>query len=122
MSRLPGEKTPAKNAQAYFRRSGRDEATATQIRKEERAADAAKMANLRRLRLEKEAAGLKRKADESIQRLRPEILRLLRERARNSRGQQKKSDEERVRGGRFSFHVRSLLSASRIQRRIDGYR
>ena len=56
MSRLPGEKTPAKNAQAYFRRSGRDEATATQIRKEERAADAAKMANLRRLRLEKEAA------------------------------------------------------------------
>ena len=51
-----GEKSHAKNAQTFFRRSARDEVAAGQIRKEERAAGAAKMANLRRLRLEKEAA------------------------------------------------------------------
>ena len=56
MPKMPGEKTAATNAQAYFRRTTRDDAAASQIRKEERAADAAKMAKLRRLRLEKEAA------------------------------------------------------------------
>lgn len=45
-----------KNAQTYFRRAEHDEATAKQIRKKERAAEATKIANLRRLRLEKEAA------------------------------------------------------------------
>ena len=51
-----GENTATKNAQTYFRRAGRDETAAKQIRKKERAAEAAKTANLRRLRLEKEAA------------------------------------------------------------------
>lgn len=45
-----------KNAQTYFRRAEHDEAAAKQIRKKERAAEATKIANLRRLRLEKEAA------------------------------------------------------------------
>ena len=49
------ENTPANNAQTYFRRAERDETAAKQIRKKERAAEAAKIANLRRLRLEKEA-------------------------------------------------------------------
>ena len=49
------ENTPANNAQTYFRRAERDEAAAKQIRKKERAAEATKIANLRRLRLEKEA-------------------------------------------------------------------
>lgn len=56
MSKPMGDKTPAKNAQTYFRGAEKDEATAKQIRKKERAAEAAKTANLRRLRLEKEAA------------------------------------------------------------------
>lgn len=56
MSKLTGNKAPAKNAQNYFRRNETDEATAKQIRKKERAAQAEKTANLRRLRLEKEAA------------------------------------------------------------------
>lgn len=56
MSKLTGNKAPAKNAQTYFRRNETDEATAKQIRKKERAALAEKTANLRRLRLEKEAA------------------------------------------------------------------
>ena len=56
MPRSTGDKSQAKNAQTYFRRTVRDEATASQIGKDERAAEAAKMANLRRLRLEKEAA------------------------------------------------------------------
>jgi hypothetical protein len=56
MSSLPGEKSHAKKAHAYFRGAQRDEAAASQILKDERAADAAKMAKLRHLRLEKEAA------------------------------------------------------------------
>ena len=56
MSKLTGDKLPAKNAQTYFRGRETDEAVAKQIRKKERAAEAAKTANLRRLRLEKEAA------------------------------------------------------------------
>jgi hypothetical protein len=55
MSKLPNQKAAAKNAQAYFRGSERDEETAKQIRKKERAADTAKTAKLRQLRLEKEA-------------------------------------------------------------------
>lgn len=49
------ENTPATSAQNFFRRAETDEATAKQIRKKERAAEAAKTANLRRLRLEKES-------------------------------------------------------------------
>jgi hypothetical protein len=49
------ENTPANSAQNYFRRAELDEASAKQIRKKERAAEAAKTANLRRLRLEKES-------------------------------------------------------------------
>lgn len=56
MSKLAGAKTAATNAQSFFRRTERDDAAAKQIRKKERAAEAAKTANLRRLRLEKEAA------------------------------------------------------------------
>jgi hypothetical protein len=43
-------------AQTYFRRAKHDEDAAKQIRKKERAALAAKIENLRRLRLEKESA------------------------------------------------------------------
>ena len=50
------ENTPAASAQNYFRRAEQNEATAKQIRKKERSDDAAKTANLRRLRLEKESA------------------------------------------------------------------
>ena len=46
----------ATNAQTYFHRAERDETSAKQILKKERAAEVAKIANLRRLRLEKEAA------------------------------------------------------------------
>ena len=54
---MSGRKSsPEKNAQSYFHRTEQDEASAKQIRKKERAAEAAKMENLRRLRLEKEAA------------------------------------------------------------------
>lgn len=49
------ENTPANSAQNYFRRAELDDASAKQIRKKERAAEAAKTANLRRLRLEKES-------------------------------------------------------------------
>jgi hypothetical protein len=52
----------AKTAQTYFHQPAGDEATAKQIRKKERATEAAKTANLRRLRLEKEA-GEKQAAD-----------------------------------------------------------
>ena len=49
--------TPEHNrAQTYFRPAELDETAAKQIRKKERAAEAAKTANLRRLRLEKESA------------------------------------------------------------------
>ena len=51
-----GENTAAKSARTYFRRAESDEAAAKQIRKKERAAEATKVENLRRLRLEKEAA------------------------------------------------------------------
>lgn len=51
-----GENSPAKKAQTYFHGAVHDDTAAKQIRKKERAAEAAKMANLRRLRLEKEAA------------------------------------------------------------------
>ena len=53
---MKGENTPAGKADVYFRNPNEDEETAKQIRKKERAADAAKTAKLRRLRLEKEAA------------------------------------------------------------------
>ncbi len=50
------ENNPAKGAQNYFRRAEQDETTAKQIRKKERAAEAVKTENLRRLRLAKESA------------------------------------------------------------------
>lgn len=46
----------ANKAQTHFRRPEQDEAAAKQIRKKQRTADAAKIANLRRLRLEKETS------------------------------------------------------------------
>jgi hypothetical protein len=56
MSKLSNQTAAAKNAKAYFRQSEREEGTAKAIRKKEVAADAAKTAKLRTLRLEKEAA------------------------------------------------------------------
>lgn len=50
------ENSPTKKAQTYFRRAEHDEGAAKQSRKNDRAAEAAKIAKLRRLRLEKEAA------------------------------------------------------------------
>jgi hypothetical protein len=55
MPRSTPEKIQAAKAQTYFRRAARDE-TGSGTRKQERVAGALKMANLRRLRLEKEAA------------------------------------------------------------------
>ena len=50
------EEQAAKKANTYFKNSEREDVSAKKIRKKERQVEATKTANLRRLRLEKEAA------------------------------------------------------------------
>lgn len=59
MSKSSNQEGAAKSAQNYFRKSEQADVTAKQLRKKERQAESAKTANLRRLRLEKEAADKK---------------------------------------------------------------
>jgi hypothetical protein len=56
MDQQSKQSTAEKGAQKYFKKEIQDETLAKQTRKKERAADAAKTAKLRALRLAKEAA------------------------------------------------------------------